>query len=160
DLFYRLNVIPLVVPPLRERGEDVLELFSRFLVGFCRKYSRPTMRIEADAAGYLRSQAWPGNVRELRNVAERVALLVPDATLSRAALESLGTRETAHTMGDEGLFAISNFEEFKDNAERIYLERKLRENGWNIKRTAEVLGMQRSNLYKKIERYGLKGQGM
>ncbi len=155
DLFYRLNVIPIQVPPLRERAQDVIELFTRFLVNFCRKYNRPTMRVEAAAAARLASLPWPGNVREARNLAERVALLIPDAVLTAEAIDGLGKRETA-TLGDEALFAIQNFEEFKDAAEKIYLARKLRENGYNIKRTAEVLGMQRSNFYKKIERYGLK----
>jgi two-component system nitrogen regulation response regulator NtrX len=155
DLYYRLNVIPLVVPPLRERGDDVVELFTRFLVGLCAKYQRPTMRLSGDAALALKAQPWPGNVRELRNLAERVALLVPEAEVGAAALENLGQR-TSRSLGDASLFAIPNFEEFKDTAERLYLEHKLRENGYNIKRTAELLGMQRSNLYKKIERYGLK----
>jgi DNA-binding NtrC family response regulator len=155
DLFYRLNVIPLHVPPLRERGDDVVELFSRFLHEACRKYHRDTMRIEGDAAAHLISQPWPGNVRELRNLAERVVLLVPDPSLTRSALEGLGAREN-RTLGDASLFAIQSFEQFKETAEHLYLQRKLEENGWNIKRTAETLGMQRSNLYKKIERYGLK----
>jgi len=155
DLFYRLNVIPLQVPPLRERGEDVLELFGRFLQHACRKYNRETMRIESSAASHLRSHPWPGNVRELRNLSERVALLVPDANLTKEGLANLGARES-ETMGNESLFTIDSFELFKETAERLYLARKLNENAWNIKRTAESLGMQRSNLYKKIERYRLK----
>ncbi len=155
DLFYRLNVIPLVVPPLRDRGDDVVELFGLFLIQFCQKYARPTMRVDASAAAKLRALAWPGNVRELRNLAERVALLVPEAIVSEHSIDGLGRRESA-SLGDESLFSIGNFEEFKDTAEKLYLERKIRENGFNIKRTAELLGMQRSNLYKKIERYGLK----
>jgi two-component system nitrogen regulation response regulator NtrX len=155
DLYYRLNVIPIRVPPLRDRGEDVVELFSRFLVVLSGKYHRPTMRMDPGASLALRSQSWPGNVRELRNLAERVALLVPDQEISAQDLQSLGQR-TSRSLGDETLFSIPNFEEFKDTAERLYLEHKLKENGYNIKRTAELLGMQRSNLYKKIERYGLK----
>jgi DNA-binding NtrC family response regulator len=89
-----------------------------------------------------------------------VALLVAEGSLSREALERFGRHETAAPAGLDDLFALGNFEEFKEAAERVYLERKLQENGWNIKRTAEVLGMQRSNLYKKIERYGLKGHGL
>jgi len=155
DLFYRLNVIPLIVPPLRDRGDDVVEIFSRFLQQACKKYARETMRVDAAAATHLKTQPWPGNVRELRNLAERVALLVPESELTKGALEGLGARD-AGPIGDSTLLAIDSFEAFKETAERLYLQHKLEANGWNIKRTAETLGMQRSNLYKKIERYNLK----
>ncbi|NRA95993.1 MAG: sigma-54-dependent Fis family transcriptional regulator [Planctomycetes bacterium] len=155
DLFYRLNVIPLAVPPLRERGDDVIELFGRFLQQACRKYNRETIRIESSGAAHLRAQPWPGNVRELRNLAERVALLVSDAKLTKEGFEGFGTKDGAPP-DDASLFAIDSFDAFKETAERLYLRKKLEDNGWNIKRTAEMLGMQRSNLYKKIERYNLK----
>ena len=159
DLFYRLNVIPLVVPPLRERGDDVIELFQEFLETACKKYDRPPMMIQPDVHNWLRSQSWPGNVRELLNLSERVALLVSDEELAADALQNLGKKEGA-ALGTEGaLFEIESFEVFKETAERLYLHRKLSENGWNVKRTAESLGMQRSNMYKKIDRYGLKSPG-
>ena len=158
DLFYRLNVIPLRVPPLRERGDDVIELFSRFLLQACKKYRRETMRLASSAATHLRTQQWSGNVRELRNLSERVALLVADNELTKESFGTLGKQKPA-SIGDESLFAIPSFELFKETAERLYLKRKLDDNGWNIKRTSELLGMQRSNLYKKIERYALKDAG-
>lgn len=156
DLFYRLNVIPIAVPALRERGSDVSELFRNFLVETCRRYGRETMVFGEDVAHRLETQAWPGNVRELRNLAERVALLHTATELTEAALEGLGAqvREAAGPVGS--LFDIDHFDAFRDAAEKLYLEQKLADNGWNVKRTAERLGMQRSNLYKKMDRHALK----
>jgi two-component system nitrogen regulation response regulator NtrX len=157
DLFYRLNVIPLRVPPLRERGRDILELFSHYLEQSCKKYQLPSKKIDGPASQWLLSEQWPGNVRELRNLCERVALLVTADTLTEENLRGLGNHERK-VLGTEGdLFTLDNFELFKDTSEKLYLLRKLGENDWNVKRTAELLGMQRSNIYKKIERYGLKG---
>ena len=116
------------------------------------------MRLATSAATHLRTQQWSGNVRELRNLAERVALLVADTELTQTSFGNLGAQKPA-SIGDESLFAIQSFELFKETAERLYLKRKLDDNGWNIKRTSEQLGMQRSNLYKKIERYALKDAG-
>ncbi len=156
DLFYRLAVIPIHVPPLRDRGEDLVELFSRFLQQACRKYNRETMRVDVDAASRLRSQQWPGNVRELRNFAERVALLVSHDALTAKDLDRLDVSDADGAASGGALFSIDNFDLFKETSERLYFQQKLDENGWNIKRTAELLGMQRSNLYKKIERHSLK----
>ncbi|HMS17030.1 MAG TPA: sigma-54 dependent transcriptional regulator, partial [Planctomycetota bacterium] len=157
DLYYRLNVIPIHVPPLRERGQDVIELFLHFLSASCKKYQLPVKRLDKSAASWLMSATWPGNIRELRNFCERVALLVPEETLTDHALRGLGSREKAALGNEDHLFSMDNFEQFKESSERLYLLRKLSENDWNVKRTAELLGMQRSNIYKKIELYGLKG---
>lgn len=159
DLFYRLNVIPLRVPSLRERGSDAVELFAHFLQGACKRYDRPPMRLDASAVSWLLAEPWPGNVRQLRNLSERVALLVASDTVTGESFRGLGGRHRMAIGGEAGLFAIDNFELFKETAERLYIEHKLAENGWNVKKTAEALGMQRSNIYKKIERYGLKGPG-
>jgi two-component system nitrogen regulation response regulator NtrX len=154
DLYYRLNVIPIRVPPLRERLEDVPEIFQRYFVEYARRYQRGNLKLDPGVFDALKRQAWPGNVRELRNCAERVALLAPGETIGADALAGLG--KAAESSAD-ALFSIDNFEAFKNAAEKAYLERKLAEAGWNIKQTAERLGMQRSNLYKKIERYALRG---
>ncbi len=154
DLFYRLNVIPIKVPPLRERTEDIPEIFQRYFGDYCRRYQRAGLKLEPGVIEELKRLPWPGNVRELRNFAERLALLGPDPAITVDTVRQLATVRTA---SDTDVFALDNFEAFKNAAEHAYLARKLQENGWNIKQTAERLGMQRSNLYKKIERYDLRG---
>ena len=154
DLFYRLNVIPIRVPPLRERIDDIPEIFQRYFVEYAQRYQRPSLKVEPDVFEALKRFPWPGNVRELRNFAERLALLAPDQSITAETLAGLGTTTEKST---DALFSLDNFEAFKNAAEKAYLERKLAESGWNIKQTAEKLGMQRSNLYKKIERYALRG---
>ncbi|HYC78632.1 MAG TPA: sigma-54 dependent transcriptional regulator [Planctomycetota bacterium] len=153
DLYYRLNVIPIRVPPLRDRIEDVPEIFLRFFAEYARRYRRPELKVSPDALAELKKQPWPGNVRELRNFAERAALLAPGPEVDAEQLRGIGAAKSADP---SNLFAIDNFEAFQDASEKAYLLRKLEENGWNIKRTAERLGMQRSNMYKKIDRYGLR----
>jgi DNA-binding NtrC family response regulator len=153
DLYYRLNVIPIRVPPLRERLEDIPEIFQRYFVEYARKYQRPNLKVESDVLEALKGRPWPGNVRELRNFAERLALLAPDQSITTKTMPDLGPAAGAPT---DDVFSLDNFEAFKNAAEKAYLERKLAEAGWNIKQTAEKLGMQRSNLYKKIERYALR----
>jgi DNA-binding NtrC family response regulator len=154
DLYYRLNVIPIRVPPLRERTDDIPEIFQRYFVEYARRYQRPSLKVEPEVFDALKRLPWPGNVRELRNFAERLALLAPDQSVTAETLAALGTTPETST---DALFSLDNFEAFKNAAEKAYLERKLAEAGWNIKQTAERLGMQRSNLYKKIERYALRG---
>jgi two-component system, NtrC family, nitrogen regulation response regulator NtrX len=153
DLYFRLAVIPIRVPPLRDRSEDVPDLFLKFFADYAAKYGRPNLRADAEALQDLKRRPWPGNVRELRNFAERAALLCQGDVLDVAATRALGV--AAPTEASD-LFAIENFEQFQDAAEKAYLLKKLEENGWNIKRTAERLGMQRSNMYKKIDRYNLR----
>ena len=154
DLFYRLNVIPIHVPPLRERLEDIPEIFLKYFGEYARKYQRPELRATPEALTELKRRSWPGNIRELRNFAERTALMAAGPVVDAAAFRSVGP---VKPLDESGLFAIEDFEAFQDASEKAYLSRKLEENAWNIKRTAEKLGMQRSNMYKKIERYGLRG---
>ena len=135
------------------RAEDIPEIFQRYFLEYARRYQRPNLKVEADVLEALKARPWPGNVRELRNYAERLALLAPDQSISTKTLPDLGAAPEAST---DDIFGIDNFETFKNAAEKAYLERKLAEAGWNIKQTAEKLGMQRSNLYKKIERYALR----
>ncbi|MSR73951.1 MAG: sigma-54-dependent Fis family transcriptional regulator [Planctomycetes bacterium] len=152
DLYYRLAVVEVQVPPLRDRGDDVVELFTRFLAHFAKRYARTPPRPDVAVCRWLTTQRWPGNVRELRNLAERTILLCNEPTLQ---LADVNASTPLRVEPCEDVFAIDNFEAFKDSSEKQWLLRKLRENGWNIKRTAELLGMQRSNLYKKMERYAL-----
>jgi two-component system nitrogen regulation response regulator NtrX len=156
DLYYRLNVIPLRVPAMRERLEDVPLLAQHFLAEMCDRNGLPRRRLTEAALEVLSRQAWPGNVRQLRNLMERLAIM--------ARGEEIGRDEVNRFLADDGgggresdlITSIESFEEFQREAERRYLEHHLRRNAWNVKRTAELLGMQRSNLYKKIEKHGLR----
>lgn len=155
DLFYRLNVVPIRVPPLRERLEDVPVLVDYFLRdAAARNGVHPTPTVTEAALAVLRSGAWPGNIRELRNFVERLVILRPRAVIDAEDVTGSMARGTDSVLG---LFeSVETFEEFKERSERLFLERKLAANQWNIKRTADALGMQRSNLYKKLDRHGLK----
>ncbi len=154
DLLFRLNVIPIHLPPLRERPEDIALLLEKFTVEICHKYDLEAKKFSPEALDHMRRLQWPGNIRELRNFSERAVLLSHDQEISLEDLGNLTTKASA--VFSESIFAISTFEEFKATSERLYLQKKLEENDWNIKRTSESLGMQRSNLYKKIDRYNLK----
>ncbi len=155
DLFYRLNVVPIEVPPLRERREDIPMLVRHF-VDLLERTDRVTPReIAPEALKRLQSLDWPGNVRELRNTVERLLILSSGDTIEASDVELLVSGEgTVGGLGAEILQA-ETFSEFKDRAEKAYLLKKLRDHDWNVSETARVIDMPRSNLYKKIERYGL-----
>ncbi len=156
DLYYRLAVVPVRVPPLRERAEDVALLANHFLQEFASGLGRDVVKITDEAVDWLAGRPWPGNIRQLRNLMERSAILVDGDRLEVQDLERL-TGPGASAGGAMDVFRTSKtFEDFKEAAEKLFLQQRLTENGWNVKRTAEQLGMQRSNLYKKIERHGLR----
>jgi two-component system nitrogen regulation response regulator NtrX len=152
DLFYRLNVISIHVPPLRERREDVALLAGHFVLEACQRNEIPQKKLAPGALQLLEAYEWPGNVRELRNVIERLAILAPGPTIGEADVRSAlsGSRD-----GEADLLACQTLEEFKERSEAVFLRRKLEENGWNVKRTAENIRTPRSNLYKKLEKYNL-----
>jgi two-component system nitrogen regulation response regulator NtrX len=156
DLFYRLNVVPIVVPPLRERREDIPMLAQHFATLMREKDGLPPREIGADALARLKELDWAGNVRELRNTVERLLILARGDRVTAADVDLIGSRagETAG-LGSE-LLRAGTFQEFKDRAERAFLLQKLREHDWNVAETARELDMPRSNLYKKIDRYELK----
>ncbi|MFV1959422.1 MAG: sigma-54-dependent transcriptional regulator [Planctomycetota bacterium] len=156
DLYYRLAVVPLRVPSLRERVEDIPLLATHFLSSFAASLGKPGMKLTEPATAWLARRPWPGNVRQLRNLMERTAILVDGSTVGPRDLERL-SRPLSETGAPMDIFRTAEtFEEFKEAAEKLFLQQRLAENDWNVKRTAERLGMQRSNLYKKIERHGLK----
>ena len=166
DLFFRLNVIPIRVPPLRERRDDVPLLVEHFLALYCEREDRPPVTVDEDALRLLSRHEWPGNVRELRNTLERMAILADGSALTAADVPFAITPAAAASHADHharaaagaappGFLDAPTFEEFKELAERAYLTRALERNQWNIQQTARELAMQRSNLYKKIEKYGL-----
>ena len=156
DLYYRLNVVPLHVPPLRERREDVPLLVRHFLGLLARQDGLPAKGIEDGALQRLQELEWPGNVRELRNTVERLLILSSGPRITLADVERLVGRRAAEGGGMGTLGDIGTFDEFKQAAERAYLLAKLRQHDWNVSETARALDMPRSNVYKKIERYGLK----
>ena len=155
DLFYRLNVVPIQVPALRERREDIPMLVTHFSEGMAaREGSIP--RVFSDAAmERLKALTWPGNVRELRNTVERLLILSDGSEITPDNVDSLTISRARSADPGKELLALGNFSTFKEEAERAYILNKLRANDWNVAETARRIEMPRSNLYKKIERYGL-----
>jgi two-component system nitrogen regulation response regulator NtrX len=151
DLYYRLNVIPIEVPPLRARGNDVILLAEHFLRRFAAETGGAKKRLAAAAAAKLRAYDWPGNVRELRNVMERLAILLP-AEVIEAEDVQLGARSAL--AGD--IPADLTLKEARDAFEKHYILLRLQEFGGNVSRTADALGVERSNLYRKLHAYGIK----
>ncbi len=159
DLFYRLNVVPLHLPPLRERREDIPLLVQHFVEVLAERERVPPRQITGDAIDALAHLDWPGNVRELRNTVERLLILAAGPLVTLADVERLTGRRTAEPGGLGALADAGTFEEFKHAAERAYLLLKLRQYDWNVSETARAIDMPRSNLYKKIERYRLVREG-
>ncbi len=156
DLFYRLNVVPLHVPPLRERRDDIPLLAQYFADQLSRREGAPVRVLDASAIEALTLMEWPGNVRELRNTIERLLILASGPRVTSADVNRLTGARHADSASLGSLLDIGTFEAFKDAAERAYLLHKLREYEWNVSETARALDMPRSNLYKKIERYSLE----
>ncbi len=151
DLYYRLNVVPITVPPLRERSTDIPLLAEHFLQQTARELGQAPKKMSRAAIDALREYSWPGNVRELKNLIERLVILTPGATIDASDLPIMAPAE-----GGEGrYFDIETYVGFKDAVEKDFFERKLRTYGHNVSKTARKLGMQRSNLYKKLEKYGI-----
>ena len=155
DLFYRLNVVPIAVPPLRERLEDVPALVEHFVATLSVGTGVAARPVTPEAIRALQRRSWPGNVRELRNAVERLLILAVGKQITMAdverllpSLEGLASPDLAPETG-----RARTFEDFRQDAERAFLLVKLREHGWNVAETARALDMPRSNLYKKIEKY-------
>jgi two-component system nitrogen regulation response regulator NtrX len=155
DLLYRLNVVPIEVPPLRARRDDIPQLVEHFAAQLATQQGLQPRRFAAGAVERLRRHDWPGNVRELRNTVERLMILANGELVEEAdALRMVGPAAEDAGLGD-ALLESPTFEQFKQNAERAFLLAKLKEHDWNVSETARRLEMPRSNLYKKIERYRL-----
>ncbi len=156
DLYFRLSVIPITVPPLRERAEDIPLLVKHFADQFCRENNFRIKRFSAPAMSVIQRARWKGNVRELRNTIERVIIMTPGDLIDADDLpENLGVESrsaVASTASGKG----GTLREFKETSERAFLVDKLREHGWNISKTAEAIETPRSNLYKKLEQYGIR----
>jgi two-component system, NtrC family, nitrogen regulation response regulator NtrX len=161
DLYFRLAVIPIHVPPLRDRPEDIPLLVRHYMDFFSRENNVRPKRITQAAMDALQRSRWKGNIRELRNTVERVNIMTSGDTIDLADLpENVRSPSAASAPsaarpagGDADPGKAGTLREFKDSAERAYLVQKLRENGWNISKTAESIDTPRSNLYKKLEQY-------
>jgi two-component system nitrogen regulation response regulator NtrX len=151
DLFYRLNVVPFFVPPLRQRRQDIRPLVREFLTEFGRQYGRPRMEITEESLEALSQYYWPGNVRELKNVIERMLILNPRTLcIERKHLPTL-----AHKNGARSNEEFSTLLEARDAYEREFILKKIEEARNNISRAAELLGLERSHLYRKMKALGI-----
>ncbi|HZS57460.1 MAG TPA: sigma-54 dependent transcriptional regulator [Bryobacteraceae bacterium] len=152
DLFYRLNVIPFTVPPLRERAEDVPLLAAHFLNEFTRAYGKKPKEIAPEAMNALTRYSWPGNVRELRNLMERIVILYPQRRIEVRHIPLDGVRRGSAAKAHDG---FGSLHDVKEAAERDYILRKLEETGGNVTRASELLGLERSHLYRKMRALGI-----
>ncbi len=160
DLYYRLNVVPVAVPSLRERQDDIPLLVRYFLQQFAERDGLPSRSVSDEALQRLSGLDWPGNVRELRNTMERLVILASGTTISVADVERLAGRRSSEPGALGSLLDCETFEQFRQGAERAFLLAKLRAFDWNVSETARALDMPRSNLYKKIERYALTRESL
>ena len=172
DLYFRLNVIPIVVPPLRERRDDIVLLVQHFTKLIGEQHNLKPRRFDARAMEALQRYRWRGNIRELRNTVERLMIMTSGGTVRPEDLppdirggasgqpvpkEAVAPAGTPAGMPPAAVTPpAGTLREFKDTAERVYLVQKLRESNWNISKTAEVIDTPRSNLYKKLDQYGIK----
>ena len=158
DLYYQLNVVPLRVPPLRERCEDIPLLVRHFVTAFYRREGQETKTFMPAALEIMTGYNWPGNVRELQNTVERILIMTPGKSISvhdlpehiRGSLPGV-----AAVQGDRGAFKYSSLKEAREAFERQFIIHKLEEHDWNISRTAETIELERSNLHRKIKSYGI-----
>jgi len=167
DLLYRLRVVPLPIPPLRERTDDILPLCGHFLAYYGSVEKKPAARLSPEAGVLLTGYPWPGNVRELRNAMERLTIMSGAEEISREEVTRVldpaafaVPAEPDVPVAMEGLIdalrEADDLSSFRNEAERIYLLKVLNEHDWNVKAAAEAMGIQRSNLYRKLDKYGIE----
>jgi DNA-binding NtrC family response regulator len=171
DLYFRLAVVPLRAPPLRDRSDDIPLLCASFIDASCRENGMKPKAISEEAVAILTQYPWPGNVRELRNVIERLVILSEESIgvgdLPEEILAEASRRKREVTSASPALPKVElppearalPLREFRDHMEREYIRIKLEENGWNISRTANLLGIERTNLHKKMRSLGLAREG-
>ncbi|MGH9668061.1 MAG: sigma 54-interacting transcriptional regulator, partial [Bryobacteraceae bacterium] len=152
DLFYRLNVIPFYVPPLRDRIEDLPVLADHFMKEFTTAYGRKPKDLTAEAYSVLADYHWPGNVRELRNLMERIVIMNPQVRIDARHIP-LAPGRRGNT--ERGLDRIGSLQDVRAAVEREYILKKLEETKGNVTRAAELLGLERSNLYRKMKTLGI-----
>jgi two-component system, NtrC family, nitrogen regulation response regulator NtrX len=149
DLLYRLNVIPIMVPPLRERKEDIPELVEFFLGHFAAEYGQKPKKMAVDGLKVLEAYDWPGNIREVRNLIERLVIMTPSTTITA---KNIIVGENVRS----DYFSFNTLKDARDSFEKDFITKKLEENNWNISKTAEILDVERSNLHRKIKTYDIR----
>ncbi|MDP2207969.1 MAG: sigma-54 dependent transcriptional regulator [Bacteroidota bacterium] len=154
DLYHRLNVIPIHVPPLRERRDDIPVLTKSFVDDICTRYGITPKKFSERALNYLKGLEYSGNIRELRNIVERLIILTPGNTVEVEMLEPTGL--TKGTATDDIIATSKTYQEFKDRSEAAFIKRMLEIHNWNISKTAEAMDIERSNLYTKMKKYGME----
>jgi DNA-binding NtrC family response regulator len=153
DLYHRINVIPIQIPPLRERIDDIPVLINSFVEEITAKHKKPLLKLHDDAMKFLQSMEWSGNVRELRNSIERIIIIIDKREITRRDIEILFS--TGHNHLTDIIDINNSFQEFKEKAERAFILKQLEANNWNVSKAAEVLDIQRSHLYSKMKKYGI-----
>lgn len=175
DLYYRLNVIPFVIPPLRERKEDIPLLVAHFVKEFSASHGKPACQITDEGMKVLIAYSWPGNVRELKNLIERVIILTPegecqtpisaatllghlnDEALSAQFRESFQDKDAQTVASDsEDAAAVKNLRDARQEFEKEFILKTLKEVDWNVSKAAQVLGIERSHLHRKIKSFGIE----
>jgi two-component system nitrogen regulation response regulator NtrX len=159
DLYYRLNVIPILLPPLRERGDDVLSIANHYLTAFSSEEGVKSKTFSLSAQRALMAYHWPGNIRELKNIMERLSILVRDDLIEEGHLPSeiCGTKRSPESENN----APFHFEKIRDarsEFEKLFILQKLKQNEFNVSRTAENIGLERSHLYRKLKTYGIESE--
>jgi two-component system nitrogen regulation response regulator NtrX len=149
DLLYRLNVIPIMVPPLRERRDDIPELVEYYLDHIALECGQKPKKIAADGLAMIQAYDWPGNIRELRNVIERLVIMTPSNVITAKHIIIGGSARSDY-------FSFNTLREARDSFEKDFIVKKLEENNWNISKTAEILDIERSNLHRKIKTYDIR----
>jgi two-component system nitrogen regulation response regulator NtrX len=159
DLYYRLNVVPFVVPPLRERSDDVPLLAGHFLNLYCRREGRESKIMGPETMELLKAYDWPGNIRELKNLIERLVIMAPGNTITPNHLpDYLATVQAGRLQAGSRLDSMLEFPSLRvarEEFEKEFIIQKLEEFQWNISRTAEAIELERSNLHRKIKSYGI-----
>jgi DNA-binding NtrC family response regulator len=154
DLYHRLNVIPINIPPLKDRKEDIPILIDHFSHDITTKHKKASVKFLDDAIKLLKDNNWSGNVRELKNVIERIIIIVDKKEVSRKDIEFLF--KPGKESVDDIIDGSNSFQEFKEKAERAFIVKQLNENNWNISKTAELMDIQRSHLYNKMKKYEIE----
>jgi two-component system nitrogen regulation response regulator NtrX len=155
DLYYRLNVIPIRVPPLRERVQDIPALAGEFLKEISMNANLEPKSFSEESLEQLKKYHWPGNVRELKNLIERLVIMTPGKEIRASDIPPPFSKETYLEKAFVSSLEATTFREAREQFERAFIARKLREYKWNISQTADAIGIERSNLHKKIKVYGL-----
>lgn len=156
DLYFRLNVIPLEVPPLRERKSDIPQLVQYFIERFATENGTKPRKIAPEVLKMLQEYDWPGNIRELKNAVERLMIMVSSPTVNKADVMTLGMLHSKQVLREYDYFSYKTLKDARDAFEKDFIIRKLEENDWNVSKTSYAIDIERSNLHKKIKSYGIK----